>query len=41
MKARQSLVRVTAGRYQKASKKEKRKILDEFVVWKPSIHRSH
>ena len=31
MKARQSLVRVTAGRYQKASKKEKRKILDEFV----------
>ena len=31
MKARQSLVRVTAGRYQKGSKKEKRKILDEFV----------
>ena len=31
MKARQSLVRVTAGRYQKASKKEKGKILDEFV----------
>ena len=31
MKARQSLVRVTAGRYQKASKKKKREILDEFV----------
>jgi len=31
MKARQSLVRVTAGRYQKSSRKEKRKILDEFV----------
>jgi hypothetical protein len=31
MKSRQSLVRVTAGRYQKASKKEKGKILDEFV----------
>jgi hypothetical protein len=31
MRARQSLVRVTAGRYQKGSKKEKRKILDEFV----------
>lgn len=31
MKARQALVRVTAGRYQKASRKEKRKILDEFV----------
>lgn len=31
MKARQSLVRVTAGRYQKAGKKEKLKILDEFV----------
>lgn len=31
MKARQALVRVTAGRYQKGSRKEKRKILDEFV----------
>src|SRR5438309_10531372 len=31
MKAGQSLVRVTAGRYQKARKKEKRKILDAFV----------
>ena len=31
MNARQSLVRVTAGRYQKAGKKEKLKILDEFV----------
>ncbi|MEK6284072.1 MAG: transposase family protein [Acidobacteriota bacterium] len=31
MKARQSLVRVIAGRYQRASRNEKRKILDEFV----------
>lgn len=31
MGERQSLVRVNASRYQKASKKEKRKILDEFV----------
>ena len=31
MRARQSLVRVTACRYQRASKKEKRRILDEFV----------
>jgi hypothetical protein len=31
MGERQSLVRVNARRYQKASKKEKRKILDEFV----------
>ena len=31
MKARQSLVRVTAARYQKGSKKDKCKILDEFV----------
>ena len=31
MKERQSLVRVNAPRYQKANKKEKRKILDEFV----------
>ena len=31
MRARQSLVRVTAGRYQKSSKKQKGKILDEFV----------
>ena len=31
MGERQSLVRVSARRYQRASKKEKRKILDEFV----------
>src|SRR5467141_3963229 len=31
MGERQSVVRVNASRYQKASKKEKRKILDEFV----------
>ena len=31
MKERQSLVRVNASRYQKASKKDKRTILDEFV----------
>jgi hypothetical protein len=31
MKARQSLVRATADRYHKANKKEKRKILKEFV----------
>ena len=31
LKARQSLVRVNAARYQKSSKKEKGKILDEFV----------
>lgn len=31
LKARQSLVRVNADRYQKSSKKEKGKILDEFV----------
>lgn len=31
MKSRQALVRVTAGRYQRARKKEKRKILDELV----------
>lgn len=31
MKERQSLVRVNAGRYQRASKKEKRQILKEFV----------
>src|SRR5215471_7805729 len=31
LRARQSLVRVNAARYQKASKKEKGKILDEFV----------
>ena len=31
LKARQSLVRVNAERYQKSSKKEKGKILDEFV----------
>ena len=31
MRERQSLVRVSASRYQKGSKKEKRKILDEFV----------
>lgn len=31
MGERQSLVRVNASRYQKASKKEKKKILDEFV----------
>ena len=31
LKARQSLVRVNATRYQKSSKKEKGKILDEFV----------
>ena len=31
MKERQSLVRVSAGRYQRGSKGEKRKILDEFV----------
>ena len=31
MKERQSLVRVTAARYKKARKKEKRGILDEFV----------
>lgn len=31
LKARQSLVRVNAGRYQRSSKKQKGKILDEFV----------
>jgi hypothetical protein len=31
LRERQSLVRVSATRYQKGSKKEKRKILDEFV----------
>ncbi|MGH9898719.1 MAG: hypothetical protein ACRD4L_07725 [Pyrinomonadaceae bacterium] len=31
MRERQSVVRVTASRYQRAGRKEKRKILDEFV----------
>lgn len=32
MKERQSVTREVAGRYQKARKKEKRAILDDFVV---------
>jgi len=40
MKERQSLVRVNAARYQKASKSEKRIILDEFVS-STSYHRTY
>jgi hypothetical protein len=40
MRERQSLVRVNAPRYQKASKNEKRKILDEFVS-STSYHRTY
>ena len=32
LKARRELLRATAGRYQKSSKKEKQIILDEFVA---------
>jgi hypothetical protein len=32
MKARQEVTKATAGQYRGASKKEKRKILDQFVA---------
>src|SRR5215510_3236898 len=40
MRERQSLVRVSAERYQRASKKEKGKILNEFVE-STGYHRKH